>query len=136
MPERGRPPSSRSSAWARTVLPAPVSPVMAVRPGPRRSSARSISSRFSTRSSRSMGPGLPAVDDGAGWRVPSVTGPLRNRRDRYGEVADGGSARQAPELLAEAVVEGRARHLCQQHLVVVEADLQLLAPIELSSPLP
>jgi hypothetical protein len=38
-----------------TVLPAPVSPVSAFSPAPRRSSARSISSRFSTRSSWSMG---------------------------------------------------------------------------------
>src|SRR5215210_4330732 len=53
MPERGLPPSSRSSAWASTVLPAPVSPVMAVRPSPGRSSARSIRSRFSMRSSSS-----------------------------------------------------------------------------------
>ena len=53
IPARGRPPSSRSSAWARTVLPAPVSPVSTVRPGPSRSSARSISRRFSTRSSSS-----------------------------------------------------------------------------------
>ena len=54
MPGRGLPPSSRSIAWASTVLPAPVSPVRAFRPGPRRSSARSISSRFSTRSSWSI----------------------------------------------------------------------------------
>ena len=53
MPERGLPPSSRSSAWASTVLPAPVSPVIAVSPSPGRSSALSIRSRFSMRSSSS-----------------------------------------------------------------------------------
>ena len=52
---RALPPISRSSEWARTVLPAPVSPVIAFRPAPSRSSARSISSRFSIRSSRSTG---------------------------------------------------------------------------------
>src|SRR4051794_437899 len=53
MPGRGLPPSRRSSACASTVLPAPVSPVSTLSPGPRRSSARSISRRFSTRSSSS-----------------------------------------------------------------------------------
>ena len=38
---------------ARTVFPAPVSPVIAARPGPSRTSARSIRSRFSMRSSTS-----------------------------------------------------------------------------------
>ena len=33
MPGRARPPSSRSSAWASTVLPAPVSPVSTLSPG-------------------------------------------------------------------------------------------------------
>ena len=53
MPDRGLPPSSRSSAWASTVFPAPVSPVIAVSPSPGRSSARSIRSRFSMRNSSS-----------------------------------------------------------------------------------
>ena len=53
MPRRGLPPSSRSSAWASIVLPAPVSPVIAFRPRSRASSALSISSRFRTRSSTS-----------------------------------------------------------------------------------
>ena len=48
---RALPPISRSSECASTVLPAPVSPVIAFRPAPSRSSARSISSRFSIRSS-------------------------------------------------------------------------------------
>ena len=51
--ERGFPPSRRSSAWASTVFPAPVSPVIAVSPSPGRSSALSIRSRFSMRSSSS-----------------------------------------------------------------------------------
>ena len=45
------------------VLPAPVSPVSTFRPGPRRSSARSISRRFSTRS-RGAREGLPVGADG------------------------------------------------------------------------
>ena len=51
---RGRalPPISRSSEWASTVLPAPVSPVIAFSPSPSRNSAFSMSSRFSIRSSR------------------------------------------------------------------------------------
>ena len=53
MPRRGLPPSSRSSAWASMVLPAPVSPVIAFRPRSSASSALSISSRFRTRSSSS-----------------------------------------------------------------------------------
>ena len=48
------PPISRSSECARTVFPAPVSPVIALSPSPSRNSARSISSRFSIRSSRSI----------------------------------------------------------------------------------
>ena len=68
MPARGLPPSSRSSACASTVLPAPVSPVSTLSPGPSRSSARSISRRFSTRSSSSTRQGLPAGPDGPGPR--------------------------------------------------------------------
>ena len=51
---RALPPMIRSSEWASTVLPAPVSPVIAFSPRPSRSSARSIRSRFSIRSSRSI----------------------------------------------------------------------------------
>ena len=65
-PARGLPPSSRSSAWASTVLPAPVSPVTAFSPAPGRSSARSMSSRFSMRSSRSTRICLATAADGAG----------------------------------------------------------------------
>ena len=61
---RARPPSSRSSECASTVLPAPVSPVIAFSPSPRRSSARSISSRFSIRSSSSIGPVCSVRADG------------------------------------------------------------------------
>src|SRR5918994_2083907 len=62
----------RSSEWARMVLPAPVSPVIALSPRPRRSSARSISSRFSIRSSSSIGPVLARTPDGLGGdRLPS-----------------------------------------------------------------
>src|SRR4051794_19842938 len=64
IPDFARPPRSRSSACARTVLPAPVSPVRTLRPGARRSSARSIRRGFSTRSSESTVPGLPAPGDG------------------------------------------------------------------------
>ena len=64
-PAARAPPSSRSSAWASTVLPAPVSPVSTFRPGASRSCARSISSRFSTRSSCSTPAGLPAHGDGS-----------------------------------------------------------------------
>ncbi len=90
IPGRGRPPSSRSSAWASTVLPAPVSPVRTFNPGPRRSSARSISRRFSTRSSRSMHAGLAAYADGSpDWR-PFSRRPLRGLSwSRRGEIGLG-----------------------------------------------
>ena len=55
---RARPPISRSSECASTVLPAPVSPVITLNPSSRRSSARSISSRFSILSSRSITRGI------------------------------------------------------------------------------
>ena len=54
IPLRGLPPISRSRDWASTVLPAPVSPVITFRPAPKRSSVRSIRSRFSILSSRSI----------------------------------------------------------------------------------
>ncbi len=67
---RGRPPSSRSSACASTVLPAPVSPVIAFRPPAQRSSARSISSKFWTRNSASIvRRGLAGDADGCGPRL-------------------------------------------------------------------
>ena len=55
---RGRPPISRSSECASTVLPAPVSPVITFSPGPKRISVRSMSRRFSIRSSRSIDGGI------------------------------------------------------------------------------
>src|SRR3954453_17735186 len=109
MPGLARPPRSRSIAWASTVLPAPVSPVIALRPGPGRSSARSSSSRFSILSSSSTRPGLAAARDG---------------------VAPRELIRQPPELLPQAVVEARARGLGDQHLVVLEADFDLLLGAE------
>ena len=62
------------------VLPAPVSPVIAFRPSPNRSSARSISSRFSIRSSCST----RRSSDGGG-RIPPASG-----------AACGGSPARAP----------------------------------------
>ena len=47
-------PSSRPTAWARIVFPAPVSPVIAFRPGESSSSASRISTRFSIRRRRSI----------------------------------------------------------------------------------
>ena len=67
MPARARPPSSRSSAWASTVLPAPVSPVSTFSPGASRSCARSISRRFSTFSSCSTA-GRCTSARGRTWR--------------------------------------------------------------------
>ena len=52
-PASARPPNSSPSPVTTIVLPAPVSPVITLRPGPSRSSALSIRSRFWTRSSRS-----------------------------------------------------------------------------------
>src|SRR5688572_29082266 len=89
MPGRARPPSSRSSAWASTVLPAPVSPVRTLRPGPRRSSARSMSRRFSTRSSLSTPDGLPAPADGPPCLRRSGAGSQRLRSTRRGRGPDG-----------------------------------------------
>src|SRR5918997_123241 len=102
MPERGLPPSSRSSACASTVLPAPVSPVITVSPSRGLSSARSIRSRFSIRSSSST-------------RPVYQRGPTERPR-RYALVG------QPPELVAEAVVERRARQLGEQRLALLEAD--------------
>src|SRR3954468_12141423 len=95
IPGRARPPSSRSSACASTVFPAPVSPVSTLSPGASRSSARSISRRFSTRSSKSTGEGLPAPPDG-----PARPATL--------------SSHQPAELLAQPPVERRSRDLGEQ----------------------
>src|SRR4051812_20988142 len=111
MPDLGFPPRSRSSACARTVFPAPVSPVMALRPGSRRSSARSISRRFSTLSSLSM------RAESHGRRTEKT-----NRRSLVGEAA---------ELVPEAVVERRSRDLRQQHLAVLERDVHLAPWLEI-----
>ena len=72
-------------------------------PGARRSSARSISRRFSTRSSWSTSRGLPAppTDEHAFASILQH----RRRRSRRSRVL----RRQAPELLAQAAVERRAR---------------------------
>src|SRR4051794_30487003 len=113
MPDLGFPPRSRSSACARTVLPAPVSPVMTLSPASRRSSARSIRSRFSTLSSVSM----RAESHGDRTEKPNACS--------YGDLV-----RQAPELVPEAVVERRARDLCEQHLAVLEGDVHLPARLE------
>src|ERR671919_645010 len=50
-----RAPRSRPTACARIVLPAPVSPVIAFRPGAKPSSAARMRTRFSIRSLRSKG---------------------------------------------------------------------------------
>src|SRR4051794_25270556 len=110
---------------------------MTFRPASRRSSARSIRSRFSTLNSVSMRGRVATEPDGKNERtfdsgpVPQafakpqissaqrnqgfahdVTGPMpqaeRSRRFRP-------LIRQPAELVAEAVVEGRARDLGQQH---------------------
>src|SRR4051794_27317409 len=52
-------PSSRPSAWARIVLPAPVSPVIAFSPGAGSSSASRMRTRFSMRSLRTKGLPVP-----------------------------------------------------------------------------
>src|SRR3954452_1143784 len=77
MPDLGFPPRSRSSACARTVFPAPVSPVMTFSPASRRSSARSIRSRFSTLSSVSMRGRVASGPDGKTERLFA----RRKRRD-------------------------------------------------------
>src|SRR5215207_6436514 len=102
MPERAFPPRSRSSAWASTVFPAPVSPVIAVRPSPGRSSPRSIRSRFSMRSSSST----VQVYQRAPTEPPG-------RDELVGE---------ASELVAQPVVEARARQLRQLRAARLEAD--------------
>src|SRR3954453_17902796 len=113
MPGRARPPSSRSSACASTVLPAPVSPVRTLRPGARRSSARSISRRFSTRSSDSIEP-------------EDVSGARRTARD----VAE--SLREQAELLAKAAIEGAAWDLGQLRGLAQEARGDRLAGRQLA----
>src|SRR5204862_945036 len=61
---RALPPISESSECAKVVFPAPVSPVITLRPPVNRSSARSISSKFSMRSSWSTQPLLAMGRDG------------------------------------------------------------------------
>ena len=56
-----RPPTSSSSASTSSVLPAPVSPVSAVIPGPRSRVTDSMTPRSRTRSSTSIGDGASAV---------------------------------------------------------------------------
>src|SRR5215216_6019729 len=111
MPARGFPPSSRSSACASTVLPAPVSPVSTLSPGPRRSSARSISNRFSTRSSSSTEPR---------WYQPPPT-------DRPVPAGGSHSGGEASELLAQAVVEACPGYLGQAAALRPEANVEALA---------
>src|SRR4051794_8355287 len=101
MPGRALPPSRRSSAWASTVLPAPVSPVSTLSPAASRSSARSIRSRFSTRSSYSTPGCLPAAADGTHVRLAPVLHELA-------------------ELLPQAAVERRPGQLGEQRRLVQE----------------
>src|SRR6478752_6985717 len=114
MPARALPPSNRSSACASTVLPAPVSPVSTFRPGPRHSSARSISSRFSTRSSWSTHWGLPAGPDGSG-AIPRSCADLSQLRRELWHLAG-----EPAEALAQAVVEGRAGDLRERAVALAE----------------
>src|SRR4051794_4978412 len=120
------PPVSRSSEWASTVLPAPVSPVIAFSPAPSRSSARSIRSRFSIRSSRSIGirfsnaPGptrrrfpLAALGgwNGVGWRGALLRGAGGHQisiagQDEAEQGAGEGDDRADQEDLVEAADEG------------------------------
>ena len=110
IPLRALPPSSRSSACASRVLPAPVSPVSMFRPGARRTRARSISSRFSTRNSWSIQDGLP----------PGLDGPA----------ALGSGRGQPPEFGPQPPVEGRARHLSQRGQVIDKPGLDARAGLE------
>src|SRR5688500_8640940 len=106
----------RSSEWARTVLPAPVSPVITLSPSPRRNSARSIRSRLSIRNSCSMPPvkqrrptdsprGLAGGGRGALTRGDVLLANERERERRAGE----GDHRRGDEDLVEAVDERRLR---------------------------
>src|SRR3954469_20947546 len=126
MPGRGFPPSNRSSACASTVFPAPVSPVITFRPGSSRSSARSISRRFSTRSSRSMRRVVASAPDGKARTGVRFTEASQNRGERVASVG------QPSELLPEAVVEGGAGDLREQHLVVRERDVQRRTRLQLA----
>ena len=62
---RPRPPSSSPSAVTTIVLPAPVSPVMTVSPGPSSSREDSMTPSWPIRISSSISPGLPRRDGGA-----------------------------------------------------------------------
>ena len=130
-PERGLPPNSRSSAWASTVLPAPVSPVMTFRPGARRSSARSMRSRFSTRSSCSTPTGVPARADGPdrGAAAPGPSGDAfaRVRWSADGEGRRGSGGGHHVEAVAredgDAVRPGRERDAHRRRRVDAVARL-------------
>src|SRR5579863_1596625 len=108
MPGRARPPRRRSRACARTVFPAPVSPVITLRPPESSRRACSISRRFCTDSSRSIAQGLPASGDGTG------------------------SARQASELLAQAQIEARSVALRERRNILREARDKRLGGPELT----
>ena len=91
---------------------------MAFRPASGRTSARSMSSRFSIRSSVSTLQVYRGAADRTYVRMP--------RR----------LVAQAAELLTQAVVERGPGGLRQQRLVVVEADLQALARLQRAHPAP
>src|SRR5215213_11483132 len=62
MPASPLEPSSSPIAWVRIVLPAPVSPVIAVSPAPGARSPSRTSTRFSIRRLRSKGPAVAAEE--------------------------------------------------------------------------
>src|SRR4051812_1856983 len=95
-------PSRSPIAWARIVLPAPVSPVIAFSPGASSSSASRMSTRFSIRSLRSKG-----------VSVAPEEGHLRQRREQRPLRAEADEDVVAGGELADrvAVHEQRRAHL-------------------------
>ena len=93
-----RPPSRRLRAWINRVLPAPVSPVSAVMPGPGRTVTSSITPRLRTRSSTSM----------CATPVPLPVGETELGPEDGVEVAPA-EGDQPSRLLAFATVDDRPR---------------------------
>src|SRR5438128_1767121 len=110
-----RAPRRRPIAWARIVLPAPVSPVIAFSPAAKSSSASRISTRLSIRSRRST----------TTMVVAAPVGPLRPGRSWPLEPWLG------RERLAVAAEEGRLGQRRQQAVPIAEADRDRLVVVDL-----
>ena len=98
-------PSRSPTACVRIVLPAPVSPVIAVRPAPGASSPSRTSTRFSIRRLRSKGPAVAAEERHLGERREqgALLADARDRARPRGRARRRGDRRRAPSAGTSAV---------------------------------